>query len=85
VWVTAAMCQRTAAQDVDHLRLSRRWPLQIGTRVAHGAQFGREFGSTMRCSGTPAITRNDGVRGSSPRVGLLEARKSLEKKSRCAG
>ena len=44
----------------------REWPLQIGTRVAHGAWFVVRFGSTMRASATDAITRNDGVRGSSP-------------------
>ena len=44
--------------------------LQIGTRVAHGADFSKRFGSTMRSVTVTLITRNDGVRGSSPRVGL---------------
>ena len=73
--------QRMTSLRID--RFARRRPdyqcvAQIGTRVAHAVRLGREFGSTMRSSGTRAITRNDGVRGSSPRVGLLEGRKSLQ-------
>jgi hypothetical protein len=39
--------------------------LQNGTRVAHAADFGERFVSTMRPASREIITRNDGVRGSS--------------------